>query len=252
MANNKNSNKKATAKKKKVSGGAVWGTVAAVAVIVLVCAVLAIGITGGRKSASNVENTSLTSSNGENTAADSTNKADGKEDKTMIQENVKVAVEMENGGEFVLELYPEYAPQTVQNFVDLVTDGFYDGVGFHRVVEGFMAQGGDPEGTGMGGSGVEIPGEFASNGFTQNTLSHTRGVISMARSQDPDSASSQFFICYDDASFLDGNYAAFGKVIEGMEVVDAFLDVERSYNSMGELASPVEPITMKKVTIVEE
>ncbi|MBQ3226436.1 MAG: peptidylprolyl isomerase [Clostridia bacterium] len=170
----------------------------------------------------------------------------------MIQENVKVAVEMENGGEFVLELYPEYAPQTVQNFVDLVTDGFYDGVGFHRVVEGFMAQGGDPEGTGMGGSGVEIPGEFASNGFTQNTLSHTRGVISMARSQNPDSASSQFFICYDDASFLDGNYAAFGKVIEGMDVVDAFLDVERSYNSMGELASPVEPITMKKVTIVEE
>ena len=252
MANNKNSNKKATAKKKKASGGAVWGTAMAVAVIVLVCAVLALGITGGKKTASDGENTTLTSSNGENTALDGTNKADGKEDKTMIQENVKVAVEMENGGEFVLELYPEYAPQTVQNFVDLVTDGFYDGVGFHRVVEGFMAQGGDPEGTGMGGSGVEIPGEFAANGFAQNTLSHTRGVISMARSQNPDSASSQFFICYDDASFLDGNYAAFGKVIEGMEVVDAFLDVERSYNSMGELASPVEPITMKKVTIVEE
>lgn len=252
MAKNKNSNKKATAKKKKASGGVVWGTVAAVAVIVIACAVLAFGITGGFKTAPDDENTTLTSSNGESTALDSTKKADGKEDKTMIQENVKVAVEMENGGEFVLELYPEYAPQTVQNFVDLVTDGFYDGVGFHRVVEGFMAQGGDPEGTGMGGSGVEIPGEFASNGFTQNTLSHTRGVISMARSQNPDSASSQFFICYDDASFLDGNYAAFGKVIEGMDVVDAFLDVERSYNSMGELASPVEPITMKKVTIVEE
>ncbi len=250
MANNKNSNKKATAKKKKASGGAVWGTAMAVAVIVLVCAVLAIGIIGGKKE--NVENTALSSSNGKNTALDGTNKADSKEDKTVIQENVKVAVEMENGGEFVLELYPEYAPQTVQNFVDLVTDGFYDGVGFHRVVEGFMAQGGDPEGTGMGGSGVEIPGEFAANGFAQNTLSHTRGVISMARSQNPDSASSQFFICYDDASFLDGNYAAFGKVIEGMEVVDAFLDVERSYNSMGELASPVDPITMKKVTIVEE
>ena len=251
MANNKNSNKKATAKKKKASGGAVWGTVAAIAVIVVVCAVLAIGITGGFKTAQNTENTSLTSSNGENTAVDSTNKADGKEDKTMIQENVKVAVEMENGGEFVLELYPEYAPQTVQNFVDLVTDGFYDGVGFHRVVEGFMAQGGDPEGTGMGGSGVEIPGEFAANGFAQNTLSHTRGVISMARSQDPDSASSQFFICYDDASFLDGGYAAFGKVIEGMETVDGFLDVQRTYNSMGELASPVEPIVMKSVTIID-
>ncbi|MBR5155871.1 MAG: peptidylprolyl isomerase [Clostridia bacterium] len=175
----------------------------------------------------------------------------GKEDKNMTEENVKVLVEMENGEDFVLELYPEYAPQTVQNFVDLVTDGFYDGVGFHRVVDGFMAQGGDPEGTGMGGSGVNIPGEFAANGFTQNTLSHTRGVISMARSQDPDSASSQFFICYDDASFLDGQYAAFGKVVEGMDTVDGFLDVERSYNAMGEEAVPTQPITMKKVTIIE-
>lgn len=243
MKNNKKSNKKATAKK-KMSGGAVWGTVAAVAVIVLVCAVFAIGAFGGK-------GTYTTSSSGKNPAVESTNKADGKEDKNMIQENVKVAVEMENGGEFVLELYPEYAPQTVQNFVDLVTDGFYDGVGFHRVVDGFMAQGGDPEGTGMGGSGTNIPGEFSANGFAQNTLSHTRGVISMARSQDPDSASSQFFICYDDASFLDGQYAAFGKVVEGMEVVDAFLDEERTYNSMGELASPVEPITMKKVTVIE-
>lgn len=169
-----------------------------------------------------------------------------------MTDNVKVLVEMENGGEFVIELYPEYAPQTVQNFVDLVADGFYDGVGFHRVVEGFMAQGGDPEGTGMGGSGVEIPGEFSANGFEGNTLSHTRGVISMARSMDPDSASSQFFICYDDASFLDGNYAAFGKVVEGMDTVDEFLDVERTYNSMGELASPVEPIVMKSVTLIEE
>ena len=168
-----------------------------------------------------------------------------------MTENAKVLVKMENGGEFVIELYPEYAPQTVQNFVDLVTDGFYDGVGFHRVVEGFMAQGGDPEGTGMGGSGVEIPGEFASNGFEGNTLSHTRGVISMARSMNPDSAPSQFFICYDDASFLDGQYAAFGKVVEGMDVVDGFLDVERTYNSLGELSSPVEPIVMESVTIVE-
>ena len=174
-----------------------------------------------------------------------------KEDKKMIEENVKVLVTMENGEDFVIELYPEYAPQTVQNFVDLVTDGFYDGVGFHRVVDGFMAQGGDPEGTGMGGSGVNIPGEFAANGFTQNTLSHTRGVISMARSQNPDSASSQFFICYDDVSFLDGQYAAFGKVIEGMETVDGFLEVQRTYNSMGEEASPVEPIVMKSVTVIE-
>ena len=147
-----------------------------------------------------------------------------------MTENVKVLVEMENGEEFVIELYPEYAPQTVQNFVDLVADGFYDGVGFHRVVEGFMAQGGDPEGTGMGGSGVEIPGEFSANGFEGNTLSHTRGVISMARSMNPDSASSQFFICYDDASFLDGNYAAFGRVIEGIETVDAIAAVRTDAN----------------------
>lgn len=175
----------------------------------------------------------------------------GKEDKIMT-DNVKVKVEMENGGEFILELYPEYAPQTVENFVELVADGFYDGVGFHRIVDGFMAQGGDPDGTGMGGSEHTIKGEFAANGFTQNTLSHTRGVISMARSTLFDSASSQFFICYDDASFLDGQYAAFGKVVEGMDTVDGFLDVERTANSMGELASPVEPIVMKSLTIIED
>lgn len=167
-------------------------------------------------------------------------------------ENTKVKVRMENGGEFIIELYPEYAPQTVENFINLVAEGFYDGVCFHRIVDGFMAQGGDPDGTGMGGSGETIPGEFASNGFPQNTLSHQRGVISMARSMNPDSASSQFFICYDDASFLDGQYAAFGKVIEGMETVDAFLDVERRPNSMGEMASPVTPIVMEEVIIIEE
>ncbi len=221
MKNNKNSNKKAVQRKKRYSKKKVMEIVIPIITIALTALVIVIGVNGG------------------------------KEDKKMTEENVKVLVEMENGEDFVLELYPEYAPQTVQNFVDLVTDGFYDGVGFHRIVDGFMAQGGDPEGTGMGGSGVNIPGEFASNGFKQNTLSHTRGVISMARSQEPDSASSQFFICYDDASFLDGQYAAFGKVIEGMETVDGFLDVERSFNSMGEQAVPSEPITMKKVTVIE-
>lgn len=215
-------NNKKAALQKKNNTRKIVGLVGAILVIVAAVAIIIFGVSGG------------------------------KEDKKMaVEENVKVLVEMENGESFTLELYPEYAPQTVQNFVDLVTDGFYDGVGFHRVVDGFMAQGGDPEGTGMGGSGVTIPGEFAANGFAQNTLSHTRGVISMARSQDPDSASSQFFICYDDASFLDGQYAAFGKVIDGMETVDGFLDVERTFNSMGEEASPLEPITMKSVTIVE-
>ena len=157
---------------------------------------------------------------------------------------------MENGGSFIIELYPQFAPETVRNFQNLVASGFYDGLTFHRVVEGFMAQGGDPEGTGMGGSDETITGEFALNGFATNTLSHTRGVVSMARSQNYDSASSQFFICYDDASFLDGQYAAFGKVIEGMEVVDAFLEIERRYSN-GELSSPVEPIVIESAVVVE-
>lgn len=215
-------NNKKAAVQKKNNARKIAGLAGAIFVIVAAVAIIIFGVSGGKE--------------------------DGK---MTVEENVKVLVEMENGENFTLELYPEYAPQTVQNFVDLVMDGFYDGVGFHRVVDGFMAQGGDPEGTGMGGSGVTIPGEFAANGFTQNTLSHTRGVISMARSNDPDSASSQFFICYGDASFLDGSYAAFGKVVDGMETVDGFLDVERTFNSMGEEASPLEPITMKSVTIVE-
>ena len=173
-----------------------------------------------------------------------------KEDSSM--EHSKVKFTMENGGEFVVELYPEYAPATVENFLSLVKDGFYDGLTFHRVVEGFMAQIGDPTGTGSGGSKKKIKGEFASNGFAQNTLSHTRGVISMARTNDPNSASSQFFICYSDGcAALDGSYAAFGKVVEGMEVVDSFCEIEMTYNSMGEKASPVEPIRIKTATVVE-
>lgn len=164
----------------------------------------------------------------------------------------KVKVTMENHGEFLIELYPEYAPATVANFLKLAGSGFYDGTIFHRVVDNFMAQGGDPEGTGMGGADETIKGEFAANGFSQNKLSHTRGVVSMARSMMPDSASSQFFICYsDDCTFLDGNYAAFGKVIEGMESVDSFLSEYRTYNSMGEKASPVEPIRIKNMTVID-
>ncbi|MDD6146538.1 MAG: peptidylprolyl isomerase [Oscillospiraceae bacterium] len=167
--------------------------------------------------------------------------------------NAKIKVKMENGGEFTLELYPEYAPETVANFVDLVKSGFYDGLTFHRVVDGFMAQGGDPEGTGMGGSEKKIRGEFAANGWKENTLSHTRGVISMARSMDPDSASSQFFICFSDSCrALDGSYAAFGKVTEGMEVVDDFCTVERKFNSMGEYAVPVSPLRIESMRLIAE
>ena len=165
-------------------------------------------------------------------------------------EHPKVKFTMENGGSFVIELYPEYAPQTVENFVDLVSDGFYNGLTFHRVVEDFMAQGGDPEGTGMGGSSMKIKGEFAINGFEQNVLSHTRGVVSMARSSSFNSASSQFFICYSDATFLDGQYAAFGIVISGMEVVDSFLEIERTMGSDGALSKPVEPIVIEKAEVL--
>lgn len=161
-------------------------------------------------------------------------------------------VETSDGGEFIITLYPEYAPITCENFEKLVSEGFYDGLTFHRVVEGFMAQGGDPQGTGMGGSNETIKGEFAANGV-ENNLSHTRGVISMARSQNPDSASSQFFICYDDScTFLDGNYAAFGKVTEGMEVVDDFLDVPRSLGSDGDISSPDSPIKIKEAVMIED
>lgn len=165
-------------------------------------------------------------------------------------EHKRVKFTMENGSTFVVELYPEYAPKTVENFVNLVSDGFYDGLTFHRVVDGFMAQGGDPEGTGMGGSEETIEGEFALNGHKENTLSHTRGVISMARSSSYNSASSQFFICYEDATFLDGQYAAFGMVIEGMETVDAFLEVERTYGGDNAVSSPVTPIIIEKAEVI--
>ncbi|MDD6309381.1 MAG: peptidylprolyl isomerase [Clostridia bacterium] len=136
-------------------------------------------------------------------------------------EIVNIKIVMQDGGVMKLALYPDKAPETVANFVDLVNEGFYNGLTFHRIVEGFMIQGGDPDGTGMGGSAKTIRGEFAANGFEKNDLSHKRGVISMARTNMPNSASSQFFICHDDASFLDGQYAAFGEMTEGFEVLDA-------------------------------
>ena len=155
-----------------------------------------------------------------------------------------VVIEMENGKKMKIELYPEYAPITVANFEKLVNEGFYDGLIFHRVINGFMIQGGDPTGTGYSGSDESITGEFAANGI-KNDLSHTRGVISMARSQNPNSASSQFFIMHQDGTYLDGNYAAFGKVVKGMEVVDAI--AEAPTNSADK---PLEPQVMKKVTLI--
>ncbi len=161
-------------------------------------------------------------------------------------ETIMVQIEMDNGGIIKLELYPDIAPITVANFEKLVKEGFYDGLIFHRVIKNFMIQGGDPTGTGMGGAKETIKGEFASNGV-KNSLSHTRGVISMARSQKKDSASSQFFICHADAKYLDGDYAAFGKVIEGMDVVDEIAGVRTNFND-----KPLTDVVMKSVTIIEE
>jgi peptidyl-prolyl cis-trans isomerase B (cyclophilin B) len=146
----------------------------------------------------------------------------------------------------MIELYPQYAPITVENFKNLVSQGFYNGLTFHRIMTGFMIQGGDPQGTGMGGSDKNIKGEFSANGFAQNTLKHTRGVISMARSQDFDSASSQFFIMHQDYPSLDGQYAAFGKVTEGMDVVDKIASVKTGAGD-----KPVTPVKIKTIKIVE-
>ena len=157
--------------------------------------------------------------------------------------DVKVKITMANGDEMKLVLYPEKAPITVDNFVKLAKKGFYDGLIFHRVIPGFMIQGGDPEGTGMGGPGYEIKGEFSHNGCKTNDLSHKRGVISMARAQNPDSAGSQFFIMHEDAPHLDKQYAAFGKVIEGMDVVDAIANTKADFSDR-----PYEDQRMKKVT----
>ena len=158
--------------------------------------------------------------------------------------NPIVTIEMEDGGVIKAELYPEIAPNTVNNFISLVKKGFYDGVIFHRVIPGFMIQGGDPNGTGMGGPGYCIKGEFSANGF-QNDLKHTRGVLSMARTMIPDSAGSQFFIMHQDAPHLDRQYAAFGKVIEGIEVVDKIARAPR--NMMND--KPKADQRMKTVTV---
>ena len=157
--------------------------------------------------------------------------------------NPIVTFEMENGGVIKAELYPEVAPNTVKNFVDLINRGFYDGLIFHRVIPGFMIQGGCPEGMGIGGPGYSIKGEFSRNGF-KNDLKHTRGVLSMARAMSPDSAGSQFFIMVADAPHLDGQYASFAKVIEGMDVADKIVATKTDYND-----KPYEDQVMKKVTV---
>ncbi|MBO4838932.1 MAG: peptidylprolyl isomerase [Lachnospiraceae bacterium] len=158
----------------------------------------------------------------------------------------KAIITMEDGGVIELELYPDIAPITVKNFEELAEKGFYDGLIFHRVIPGFMIQGGDPKGTGMGGPGYTIKGEFAANGV-KNDLKHTRGVISMARSMNPDSAGSQFFIMHQDAPHLDGQYAAFGKVTSGIEVVDRIAAAKTTF-----MDKPLKPQRIKTVRIVKD
>ena len=160
-----------------------------------------------------------------------------------MAQNPIVTIEMEDGGKIVAELYPDVAPITVNNFISLAGKGFYDGLIFHRVISGFMIQGGDPQGVGIGGPGYCIKGEFAANGV-KNDLSHKRGVLSMARAQPMDSAGSQFFIMHADGEFLDGQYAAFGKVTEGMDVVDRIASVKTNFSD-----KPKEDQRMKKVTV---
>ncbi|MBQ6017155.1 MAG: peptidylprolyl isomerase [Clostridiales bacterium] len=157
--------------------------------------------------------------------------------------NPIVTIQMKDGGVMKAELYPDIAPITVKNFVDLAAKGFYNGLIFHRVIPDFMIQGGDPEGTGMGGPGYCIKGEFRANGV-KNDLKHTRGVLSMARANDPDSAGSQFFIMHADYPYLDGQYAAFGKLIEGIEVVDKIASVRTDYNDR-----PLEPQQIEFMTV---
>ena len=161
----------------------------------------------------------------------------------MDKTNIRIT--MENGKTMEAELYPEYAPLTVENFINLINEHFFDGLIFHRVIKGFMIQGGDPTGTGMGGSEKTIKGEFESNGF-KNDLKHVRGVLSMARTMDPDSASSQFFIMHQDAPRLDGQYAAFGKVIKGIEVVDEIAGVRTDYRD-----KPLEDQRIRSIEIVD-
>lgn len=160
-----------------------------------------------------------------------------------MAQNPIVTIEMENGDVMKAELYPEIAPNTVNNFISLVNKGFYDGVIFHRVIRGFMIQGGDPQGTGVGGPGYSIKGEFSYNGFA-NDLKHTKGVLSMARTMEPNSAGSQFFIMHETSPHLDGQHAAFGKVVEGEDIIDKIAAVATDY-----MDKPLEEQKMKKVTV---
>ena len=194
------------------------------------------------------KNEQTSSKTEQTTAAQTTQKATEAEVDASALEGTKAVIDVKDYGKITVELYPQYAPKTVENFVKLAESGFYDGLTFHRIMEGFMIQGGDPKGNGTGGSDENIVGEFSANGFTQNTLSHKRGVISMARSNDMNSASSQFFIVHKDSTFLDGQYAAFGEVTDGMDVVDKIATDAKPVDGNGTIPSSKQPV-INSVTI---
>lgn len=207
--------------------------------IILVGAMFLVGCGSKDKDSTDKNNNNSPQENNSNTPAASKETEKKPEDKNPI-----ATVEMEDGSIIKLELYPEKAPNTVRNFISLANSGFYNGLTFHRIIPGFMIQGGDPQGTGMGGPDYSIAGEFTSNGFEINDIAHVRGVISMARSQNNDSAGSQFFIMHQDAPHLDNTYAAFGKVTEGIEVVDKIASVETGAND-----KPTTDVKMKSVSV---
>ena len=213
--------------------------------MVMLCLVMVIAAGCGNKPTNNNASSNNGSSSGAagNNTSTETNSGANEGLPSATASHPIVTIEMDNGGIIKAELYPEVAPNTVNNFISLIQKGFYDGTIFHRVIPDFMIQGGDPDGTGMGGPGYSIAGEFSGNGFTNNLL-HTEGVLSMARSQAPDSAGSQFFIMDTAYPSLDGSYAAFGKVIEGIEVVKNIVSLPRDASDR-----PEEPPVMKKVTV---
>lgn len=222
-----------------------------IALIAALCIVLAVFAACGKKAGNNENETSPAGAvdNGEETASGDAQNNDAQAADTVDNggKNPVATIEMENGGVIKVELYYDVAPNTVKNFISLANSGFYDGTIFHRVIPDFMIQGGDPSGNGTGGPGYTIPGEFSANGF-DNKLSHTRGVISMGRRGNQvagfDTAGCQFFICVADCDWLDGQYASFGKVLEGMDVADAIVSVDRD-----QYDKPLEDQVMKSVTV---
>ncbi len=222
-----------------------------IALIAALCLALAVFAACGKKVGTTENETQPAGAVDNGDAADASGSADGQNKDTEQTgsggSNPVATIEMENGGVIKVELYPDVAPNTVKNFISLANSGFYDGTIFHRVIPGFMIQGGDPSGNGTGGPGYTIPGEFTANGF-DNELSHTRGVISMGRKGNQvagfDTAGCQFFICVADCDWLDGQYASFGKVLEGMDVADAVVSAERDGND-----KPLTDQVMKSVTV---